>query len=78
MLFDVYVSLLPAQRQTVRVEAGCTRQAILAAMHTPEVDKAMAAAGQVSLIVSAFRAVPKAESGKQKAERAGEGLRLSA
>jgi len=76
MLFDVYVSLLPAQRQTVRVEAGCTRQAILAAMHTPEVDKAMAAAGQVSLIVSAFRA--KVGSGERQDRAAGEGLKLSA
>ena len=78
MLFDVHVSLLPAQRQTVRVEAGCTREAILAAMELPEVAKLLVGVGQTSLIVSAFKAVTKAESGKLKAERAGEGLRLSA
>jgi hypothetical protein len=45
-------------------------------MHTPEVDKAMAAAGQVSLIVSAFRA--KVGSGERQDRAAGEGLKLSA
>ena len=77
MLFDVYVSLLLAQRQTVRVEAGCTREAILAAMELPVVAKLLVGVGQTSLIVSAFKAVAKVGSGKQKAERAGEGLRLS-
>jgi hypothetical protein len=78
MLFEVYVSLLPAQRQTVRVEAGCTREAILAAMELPEVAKLLVGVGETSLIVSAFKAVAKVGSGKRQDRAAGEGLRLSA
>lgn len=76
MLFDVYVSLLPAQRQTVRVEAGCPRAAILAALELPEVAKLLVGVGETSLIVSAFRA--KVGSAERQDRAAGEGLKLSA
>jgi len=59
--FDVFISLLPKQRQTVRVHAECTRAAILAALDLPEVAKLMVGVGQASLIVSAFRVVPRGE-----------------
>lgn len=74
--FDVFVSLLPKQRQTVRVYAECTRDAILAAMELPEVARLLVGVGQASLIVSAFRVVPR-EQTEALPRQGREGLRLA-